>query len=122
MAAWNLALRFVLEMSALVAIGAAAWQSTDGIVRWVAVLMAPLVAVALWGTLNVQDDPSRSGKAPIEVDGWVRLAVEAVVFGSGTLGLIIIEGLWLGMAFLVLVVVHNVVARNRIVWLLATKS
>lgn len=29
------------------------------------------------------NDPSRSGEAPVEVHGWIRLAVELVILGGG---------------------------------------
>ena len=82
---WNLALRFALELGALAGIGAGAWALTSGGWRWVAVVIAPLAAATSWGTFNVLDDPSRSGEAPVEVPGWVRLGVELLVFGVAAL-------------------------------------
>jgi hypothetical protein len=32
---------------------------------------------------NAVDDPSRSGAAPAEVGGWIRLAIEALILGGG---------------------------------------
>ena len=82
----NLALRLGLEMAALLGLGVAAWSQTDGAARWVAVIALPLAAAALWGTFNVLDDPSRSGEAPVEVRGWVRLTVELIVLLGGWVG------------------------------------
>lgn len=53
MVGWNLALRFVLEIGALVGLGLASWQFTTGPVRWTAEIAAPVVTATLWGTFNV---------------------------------------------------------------------
>ena len=119
MVAWNLGLRLGLEVTALVAIGALAWDATGGGLRWFAVVAAPLVAATLWGVFNVKDDPSRSGEAPVEVAGAVRLAVEAVVLGAGAIGLVVVVGLWLAAVFVLLTALHYGVGRERVIWLLA---
>lgn len=118
MAGWNLALRFGLEIAAIVGISAAAWQSAQGVLRWVLVVGAPLIAIVLWGTFNVRDDPSRSGEAPVEVSGWARLALEAFILGAGAVGLLVAVGPWPAAAFLVLTGLHYLVAGERIRWLL----
>ena len=118
MAGWNLALRLGLEIAALVGIGGSAWQGAEGTLRWVAAVAAPLVAVVLWGTFNVLGDPSRSGKAPIEVSGLVRLTLEAFVLGAGGVGLLFVFGPWLAASFVALTTLHYAAARKRIRWLL----
>lgn len=116
---WNLALRFGLEMAALVGFGLAAWHLSSGIVRWTAVVAVPLVAAVLWGTLNVLDDPSRSGNAPVEVSGRVRLVVEAIVLGGGWIAYGTAGHRALGVALAVLTVLHYAVAFGRVRWLLS---
>ena len=120
MAGWNLALRFALEMGALIGLGVAAWQSTSGTVQWIAAIAVPLVAAALWGIFNVLDDPSRSGKAPIEVAGWVRLVLEMTILGCGTVANGVVGGPIAGIVFASLVVVHYTASWSRIQWLLST--
>lgn len=80
---WNLALRFGLELAALVGLAMGAWAVSAGWLGWVAAVLVPLVAASVWGLFNVLDDPSRSGKAPVEVSGWIRLWLELLILGSG---------------------------------------
>jgi hypothetical protein len=116
---WNLALRFGLEIGALTGLGIAAWTQTDGAARLVAVAAAPLAAAALWGTFNVVDDPSRSGEAPVEVPGPVRLAIELTVLGGGSIVFGIAGRPAIGTAFAALTVLHYTVGRERVYWLLS---
>ena len=45
----NLAVRFLLELAALTAVGVAAWQAAaPGALRWVAVTVAPIAVAAGW--------------------------------------------------------------------------
>jgi len=117
---WNLGLRLGLEIGALIGLGVGAWTLTEGVARWIAVIAAPLIAAALWGTFNVRDDPSRSGEAPVEVAGPVRLAVELVVLIGGWIGYVIAGYPAIGVAFAVLTAVHYVVARARVHWLVSS--
>lgn len=116
---WNLALRLVLEIGALTGLGVAAWSQTGGAARWIAVVAVPLIAAALWGTFNVLDDPSRSGEAPVEVSGGVRLMVELLVVGGGCAAYVVAGYPAIGSTFAVLTVVHYTVGRARIQWLLS---
>ena len=118
MAGWNLALRFGLELGALAGLGAAAWHLTSGSIRWIAAIIVPVLAAVIWGVFNVLDDPSRSGAAPVEVAGWIRLAIELTVLGGGAAGIVIAGQRNIGIVFAVLVVFHYVTAWNRIQWLL----
>jgi hypothetical protein len=116
---WNLALRLGLEIGALTGLGLAAWTQTQGAARSVAVAAAPLAAAALWGTFNVLDDPSRSGEAPVEVPGSVRLAIELIVLGGGGVAYGIAGYPAIGSGFAALTVLHYTVARTRVQWLLS---
>jgi hypothetical protein len=116
---WNLALRLGLEIGALTGLGVAAWNQTDGAARWIAVIAAPLIAATLWGTFNVLDDPSRSGEAPVEVPGRVRLAVELFVLAGGWVAYGIAGYPVIGAAFAALTVLHYAVGRARVHWLLS---
>ena len=122
MAAWNLALRFGLEVAALIALGAASWTTSSGPTRWAAVVIVPAVAVASWGLFNIADDPSRSGQAPVEVAGWLRLAIELAVLGGAAAALALTGRplVALGLAFLI--VVHYAASWRRIQWLLDSRS
>ena len=119
---WNLALRLGLEIGALTGLALAAWTHTDGAARAVAVAAAPLAAAALWGTFNVLDDPSRSGDAPVEVPGQLRLAIELAVLGGGWVAYGIAGHPAIGTGFATLTVLHYAVARPRVQWLLIRSS
>ena len=83
----NLAVRFVLELAALYALGLWGWRHGDGVWRFVIAAAIPLIAAALWGTFAVPGDPSRSGSAPVPVAGVLRLALELGFFAAATLAL-----------------------------------
>lgn len=118
MAAWNLALRFGLELAALTGLAIAAWRLTSAPLRPIAVVGVPLIAAAAWGVFNVVGDPSRSGSAPIEVPGWTRLLVELAVLGAGTVAFAMAGWRPVAVGYAALVVLHNVAAWPRIHWLL----
>jgi hypothetical protein len=116
-ASWQLAIRFALEVGALVAVGACAGDQVPHLAtlaRW----GVPALLVLLWVTFAVRDDPSRSGKAPVPVPGAVRLALELLVFGAGAAALAVERRWSLFGAFLVLLVVHHAGTLPRLRWLL----
>lgn len=118
MAGWTLALRFGLEVGALFGLGAAAWKLTPGWLRWVMAIAVPVAAAIVWGVFNVLGDPSRSGEAPVEVSGWIRLALELTILLAGAAALWIAFRPEIGIAFAVLIVVHYATSLNRIQWLI----
>jgi len=117
MAGWNLALRFGLELGALAGLGFAAWTITSGPVRWTALTLVPITAAVTWGVFNVVDDPSRSGAAPIEVSGWIRLTIEAVILGGGAAAMAFAGRRDIGTVFALLVAFHYAASTTRIEWL-----
>ena len=114
----NLAVRFLLEISALVAMGAWGWRHGEGWIRFTLAGVIPLLAAVLWDTFAVPDDPSRSGAAPIPIPGILRLALEigffvAAIWAVGDLGFP--RSSW-GIG--VIVVMHYVASYDRVLWLL----
>jgi hypothetical protein len=118
MAGWNLALRFGLELGALTGLAVAAWHFSSGPVRLIAAIAVPIVAAVIWGTFNVLNDPSRSGLAPVEVSGWVRLGVELLVLGGGALAFALSGRSTVAIGFAVLVAVHYAASTSRVEWLI----
>ena len=114
----NLALRFILEILALISMGYWGWSQHSGISRFLWMIGLPLIAAILWGTFAVPNDPSRSGKAPVPVPGILRLLLEIAVFALGVWCLISaglpIPGVILG----VVVVLHYISSYDRVIWLL----
>ena len=117
MAGWNLALRFGLELGALAGAGFAAWTLASGPVRWAAVMLVPITAAVIWGVFNVVDDPSRSGAAPIEVSGWIRLAIEVAILGGGAAAIAFAGRHDIWIVFALLVTFHYAASTSRIAWL-----
>lgn len=113
----NLAFRFLLEVGAMILIGVGA--STLGSGASGAVLGIGFVSVAAltWGVFNVPGDESRSGKAPVPVRGYVRLAIEVAVFAWAV---ILGSFAWpvVAFAFGAAVTVHYLVSLDRVRWLL----
>jgi hypothetical protein len=118
MAGWNLALRFGLELAALAGFGFAAWKLTSSPLRWIAVIAVPIAAATVWGVFNVLNDPSRSGAAPVEVNGWTRLAIELLILGGGAAAVALAGRRDLGIAFALLIALHYATSWSRLEWLI----
>jgi hypothetical protein len=76
----NLALRFILELSALAALGYWGYETGSGVMRWVLTIAAPLVAALVWALFV-------SPKATIELARPARLVLELGVFGAAAAAL-----------------------------------
>ncbi len=118
MPAWNLALRFGLEVAALAGLATAAWRVTPAPWHWGAVVLVPVLAAAVWTTFNVPGDPSRSGAAPVRVPGGVRLTLELAILGAGAVGFLLRGPRPAGLALGALVLVHYAASIPRVRWLL----
>ncbi|MGW2091104.1 DUF2568 domain-containing protein [Promicromonospora sukumoe] len=70
-----LVVRFLLELALATAAGYAAWNLADGGWRIAAVVLAPVVVIALWATFL-------SPKAPVVIPLWAKLVLEAALFGG----------------------------------------
>ena len=114
----NLAVRFILEVAGLLALGRWGWLQGEGFMRFVLALGIPILAAVLWGTFAVPDDPSRSGKAPVRVPGLVRLLLELGFFAASTWTLFAVGASTMGWIFGVAVLIHYVISYDRILWLI----
>lgn len=117
MPGWNLGLRFVLEVAALAGLAAAASRLGSGPVRWIALVAVPVAAAVVWGVFNVLDDPSRSGAAPVEVNGVTRLALELTILLGGAAAVALAVRPVFGVAFAAAIVGHYIVSLDRVEWL-----
>ena len=114
----NLALRFLLELAALLALGLWGWQYGNN--SWLSYALAagiPAFAAAIWGVFNVPNDPSRSGNAPVKVPGIIRLIIELAFFALATwalhdLGYAVFSWLLGGLTLL-----HYIISYDRVLWL-----
>lgn len=114
----NLAIRFCLEMTVLIAVGMWGWHHNEGWVRYLAAIGMPLVLSTIWGVFNVPDDPTRAGAAPVVVPGLVRFIIEIAFFSVGAWALLSLGHDVVGGIFIVAVVLHHLASLNRIAWLL----
>jgi hypothetical protein len=114
---WQLAIRFALEVGALVAIGRWVGVHFDGAYAYLAGFGAAAFVALLWVTFAVPGDPSRSGRAPVPIPGVARLALELAVFLSGAAALAAMRA-WPWFApFLAALVVHHLGTLPRLRWL-----
>ncbi len=114
----NLTIRFLIEVSTLLAVGVWGWRQSEGWFRFVLALGIPIIFAAMWGTFAVPNDPSRSGEAPVPVSGKVRLILELVFFAIGTWTLYQMGNPPLSLIFGTIVVVHYLVSYDRVNWLI----
>jgi hypothetical protein len=114
----NLAIRFLLELSALAAMAFWGWQQSDDPERYAFALLVPLVAAAAWGVFAVPGDRSRSGKAPVVVPGAVRLGVEAAFFAFAVFALYKVGSKPFSAILAAAVSVHYAASYDRVAWLL----
>ncbi len=113
----NLTIRFLLELSALAAAGIWGWNQNDGWIRFLISFGIPIVLAAVWGIFAVPNDPSRSGNAPIDVPGVVRLAIELAIFAFATWALQDLGYLRTTWIFGIIVAIHYIISYDRIMWL-----
>ena len=118
MPAWNLALRFMLEVAGLVGLAAAAWKLGSGPIRWIGVVLVPVAVSVVWVVFNVVEDPSRAGSVPVEVSGWIRLAIELAVLGAGAAAIGFVMRPAFGAVFALVVLGHYLASLDRVEWLL----
>ena len=114
----NLAIRFLLELSALLAMGVWGWRQSEGWFRFVLALGIPLIAAIVWGTFAVPNDPSRSGAAPVAVPGILRLVIEAAIFIFAVWALYDIGFTKLSWLFGIIVAIHYLASYDRVLWLI----
>ena len=114
----NLIYRFLLELSALVALGWWGWQQSEGLLRVILAIGLPLLAAAAWGTFAVPNDKSRSGKAPIPVPGLIRLLLEFLILFGAAWALNHGGAQNLARVFALAILSHYLLSYDRVLWLL----
>lgn len=98
----NLALRFSLEIAALIALGYWGFRVADNALLGVLLAVAvPGAVVAVWGTLIAP-------RAPRRLRDPAKLGVEMVVFGAGAAALVATGDQRLALLFAVLVALNLV--------------
>ena len=115
----NLAIRFILELTALASTGIWGWKQSDGWLRFALAIGIPIVFAAIWGTFAVPNDPSRSGNAPIAIPGFVRLALELGIFAFATWAFYDTGYAKISLALGIITIIHYIISYDRIQWLIS---
>jgi hypothetical protein len=98
----NLALRFLLELCALGALGYWGFKTGNAtITKIVLGVGAPLVAAVAWGTFV-------SPQAPVQLSGLLVLVLQVLIFGSAAAGLVATGNLTVALVFGVTLVINAV--------------
>jgi uncharacterized protein DUF2568 len=114
-----LAIRFLLELVSLLCLAVWSWRKVPSPWRWLLVVALPVAVGWAWGSFAVPDDPSRSGESDIHTPGPVRLLLELTVF-FGAVAALHFAGLRrAARRLLVIMVGYQVLAYDRIAWLLS---
>ena len=111
----NLALRFILEIVALVGLGLLGWTLGGDGWRLVPALALPAIAGAAWGTFRIPNDP---GRAPVAVPGPIRLALEVAVFSGGVAGFAAAGNATVALIVGAVMVGHHLASYDRVLRLL----
>lgn len=117
----NLALRFILEIAALVSLTIYGSHAFGGGLGVLAAIMLPLCFAVIWGVFAVREDPSRSGKTVVATPGPVRLFLELCLFGFSVAALYLSGYVSLSFVYLIIIVIHYLLSLDRIRWLLRKK-
>lgn len=114
----NLAVRFLLEITALLAIGVWGWRQGEGWLGFALAFGVPVIVATIWGTFAVPNDPSRSGAAPIAIIGIIRLLMELTIFAFATWSVNDLGYARISWILGVIVAVHYIISYDRILWLI----
>jgi len=116
----NLLLRFLLEIAALVALGAYGWHvGGHGVVGFVLAVLFPLIAASVWGIFATPGEQVRNPNAPVPTPGPIRLVIELVVLWAGVAATYAVGAHTLAAVFAILLVINLATSYDRIAWLLS---
>ncbi|QYO76878.1 DUF2568 domain-containing protein [Devosia salina] len=100
----NMALRLVLELAALLAVGWWGFTTTSNWLLRIALgLLLPVAMAAAWGVFRMAND----GGAPVvEIGGQLRLLLEAIYFAIAVAALLGLGRQDLAVGFVLVLLVH----------------
>ncbi len=114
----NLGLRFLLELSALAALGYWGWTVASGFARLPLSFGLPLVAAGFWGVFRTPGDDAHGRAPPVAVPGILRLGLELLFFAVAVWGLWLAGAPRTALVFGGLVILHYASSYDRLRWLL----
>jgi len=113
---FNLAIRFLLEIICLIAVGLWGYRWAGG--SYLAGIGLPAAMMAIWAVFAVPGDKSRSGNAPVPTPGIIRLLLELAFFGLGTWAFLNMGYNLPAWVFGSITVLHYILSINRLKWLM----
>ncbi len=116
------ALRFLIEIAALVCWGWIGWEIAPGGWRWAAAIVLPLIGAIVWATFRAPGDHSAGGGAPVAVPGIVRLLIELGVLGGAAVTVALVGHPIVGLVLGAAIVVHHAATVPRLRWLVTSPS
>jgi hypothetical protein len=117
----NSAVRFLLEITAIVTFGIWGYHQSDTGLKFLYAILLPLGFALLWGVFAVKGDPSRSGKTVVQTPGIIRLLLELGLFGAAAWMLLDLNHSLVALIFGLIAVIHYFISFDRIAWLLKQK-
>jgi len=114
----NLAVRFLLEIAMLAALGYWGWHAAGGWLRYAAAAGLPLIAATLWGVFRIPNDPK---PAPVAIPGVARLLLEWTLFGAAVLALFTMGYFTLSLIMGITLKLHYIASYDRTWALLRNK-
>ena len=103
----NVAVRFLLEICVLISVGYWGFKTGSGwFLKTLLGIGVPLLIAVFWGMFGAP-------KAPYHLSGFMLLALEVIVFGSGAAALYATKNNFLALGFAVIVVVNRIL---MLVW------
>lgn len=115
---FNLFVRFLLEVAALISLGIWAWNTFNNWQGWLMAIFLPFSMAIIWGVFAVPGDPSRSGSAPVPTQGIVRLAIELLFFGSMVGALYDLGWSTTALVLGLITLIHYLTSYDRVLWLI----
>ena len=117
----NLALRFLLEVAAIIAMGLWGFHNSGNMPGILFAILLNLGFALLWGVFAVPNDPSRSGKTVVPTPGIIRLILELSLFATATWMLRDLAYTKVWWIFGSIVLIHYLLSYDRVLWLLKQK-
>lgn len=117
----NLAVRFLLEIAGVVGLFRLGLWMADGPLAALLAIGLSIGAATAWGLFNVPGDRSRSGRAPVQVPGIVRLLLELLVLAGGAAGWFLAGPDWFAWTYVIVLVAHYLLSWDRVGWLVGIR-
>ncbi len=114
----NLAVRFLLELCILAALGIWGWKQSAGWEHYMLAFGLPAIAATLWGIFRIPNDP---GSATVAIPGIVRLLLELGLFTLAVLALYDSGYQRPALIMAAVTFIHYVISYDRVLWMLKKK-